>query len=83
LLEAFLRMRTFQSLNQIDLFHSFLPPRMQSEELLVMMAASTGCALVRCVQLANSANMRPRLVRRAIHDDDGHICVLEEGQVEM
>lgn len=78
LLHSFLRMRSFQRLDQIDFFHCFLPSRIRSEEFLTMIATSTGCAVVRCLELSDTEEGGYRLVRRAFHDNNGQLQLAEE-----
>lgn len=80
LLRSFLRMKTFQRLDQIDFFHCLLPSRIRSEEFLTMIAVSTGCASVRCLELSDTEERGFRLIRKAFHDNDGHLHLSEEIQ---
>lgn len=77
LLRAFLRMKTFQNLNQIDLFYCLPPSRADSEEFLLMMAASTGCASVRCLEL-NDSERGYKFIQKAFKDDDGDYHISQE-----
>ncbi|KAG6359161.1 hypothetical protein INS49_012681 [Diaporthe citri] len=78
LLRSFLRMKSFQRLDQIDFFHCLLPSRIRSEEFLAMIATSTGCASIRCLELSDTEERGFRLIRRASHGNNGQILLSEE-----
>lgn len=83
LLKSFLRMKSFQNLKQIDFFHTFAPRPMESREFIGMVAASTGCPLVRCLKRSEPWDPRFRLTRQAFIDDDGQIHVSADIQAEV
>lgn len=83
LLHSFLRMTSFQRLDQIDFFHCFLPPRIESEEFLTMVATSTGCASVRCLELSDREERGYILIRKTFHDNNGQLQLSEERQLQL
>lgn len=76
-------MKSFRNLKQIDFLHFFDPPPMESREFIAMVAASTGCPLVRCLKRSEPWDLRFRLARQAFIDDDEQIHVSAYIQPEV